>query len=132
MRVTTPEEASEAFGRYLALQRQATNLKEAVSAFAAIHGPVECRGATGQYDLTTQRTWPLFKVLEVLTAHGVMEPSFSVSATTLQTYLKTKKHAAIGRDLEPLAFTKHGNRFNVKYRQPDKHADPVQTEEAAD
>lgn len=127
-------EAQVLAARLLTMEIEVKAIRKALSGFASVEGPILINGMSFEMAETVARTWPLDVVMAVLDEHGVEEPpaDIKLSASTLKSYLTTKKHRAIGAALEPLAHEKPGYRAAWKKRIDDPVTDVSEAEEVTE
>ena len=110
-RATTDDQAAELAAELLVLDQAVTSRKKALKAWCKTEGPVNANGARFGFQTYYERRFLVQDVLKVLQGHGIEKPQFSVSASSLATYLKTKMHAQVAPELLAIATEKPRQQF---------------------
>ena len=102
-RVQDAHVAQEVAGELLILEQAVKARKAALRGWCQTEGPVNVKGVTFGFKPGVTTKFPSQGVIEVLAAHEIPHPTFTVSASALSTYLKTKRYAHLRDDLMAVA-----------------------------
>lgn len=113
-RILTAEDAAQMAENLVVLNAAIAQQKRVLEQYAALHGPVTAAGYEYAHRPYERKQYPADRLIDCLRSHGELKLKLSFGASSLRTYLTTKKWAFLKDELDVMAETKTGTRFSAK------------------
>jgi hypothetical protein len=125
VRILKRVDAERLAGEYLALVQALDARRQALHTYTLLQGDLEVGGALFHHQATQTRKFPAAAVVDALRRQDI-EPSFTVGASAVKSYLTARKWAHVKPAIEALGSTRTGSRFTVSRATVAEHTDDEQ------